>query len=469
MNDQIKHSKKLIFITTIALSIISVSCSMVAPYVQTVQTQTSSAATKQEPSVLPTLRPQPTRTQPPSTTSLQLLTITPTPTQIQLPSIKTHCLQSIQSPAPKFTGRIVLSSPKDERVPGYMANSISDSPTYLLDLQTGERIQLGQTKFESVSPDGSKIAYYDVEQEMVVVADARGNRLREISAPKRDQFPAYWLDNQRLLLNKNLNNPNSPLGSLIILDSLSWEQREILPAFQSQNQGYIFYWHVTSNLVFDPSLTHVIYPLDSDSLPLILWDVQTKSVVARIYGPSRRDTPWWSPDGKSFITSAPIKPKAYQGIYGNVDDGLPYKGGTELWLVRLTGEVRRLTYFTVTNPNVVQDNYVWSPDGRKIAFLLLDTLGVDTENHSLPPELMVVDVETREVTNYCRLARLPETDDGRFIQPPDAVWSPDGQYLVVTQADENLHYKVFLVDMQNGSAWQIAENAAADGWMTSEP
>ena len=390
--------------------------------------------------------------------------VTPTYTQLELPPIETRCLQTVPGPAPKFDGRIVLSSPKDEVVPSYMAETLQDTPSSLFDLQTGQSIPLGQTEFETVSPDGSKLAYFDVERERIVITDAGGNMLKEIPAHRRQEFPAYWLDDHRLLINI-LPLDYRILPSLVVLDLLTGEQQEWKPDYPNINmKSVVIMWGITGRMVVHPALTHVIYPSNAEGSPVILWDIQAKRAVAQVYDSSVRDHPRWSPDGKSFITSAPIQPDAYREPFGNV----PYRGGLELWLVSLAGEVRRLTFLTTTRV-VSETNFVWSPSGKKIVYYLWEPLSADEDHHPLPPELMVMEVETRKIINYCRLARPSMTDDALPILPPEAVWSPDGKYLLVTQVDENMVYRVFLVDLRDGSTWLIAENVVADGWMASEP
>jgi Tol biopolymer transport system component len=119
-----------------------------------------------------------------------------------------------------------------------------------------------------------------------------------------------------------------------------------------------------------------------------------------------------------------------------------------LFLVSKTGEIKRLTYFSTTDESW-QEFYSWSLDGQRIAFLLQSGGYAGTTSG----ELSVVDVKTKEVTNYCI--------NGSFI------WANDGQYIVVTQTDEKIQNHVLLIDLQSATAWKIADEAMAIDWMVT--
>jgi len=365
--------------------------------------------------------------------------------------VERRCLQTDQTLMPKLNGRIVLSSEKENET------------SYLLDLQSGNKIDLGHTKDEVVSPDGSKLAYYDIDLGTIVVADADGKKLKESLNLEKQLTPAHWLDNQRLMINKDLNGLYQFLDSLVILNPLTGEQQEWLPDYPQQDSKRFYYWKVRSTLIPNPALTHLIYPIYEDGNTIALWNIQSKREVARIYGSDMVNTPWWSPDGTQFVTAALPMFTYGNKTYTNIDDGMPYIDGSELFLVSITGEIRRLTYFSIREA-ARQNGYTWSPDGKQIAFWELNPLG-DKTTHNWIPELVIVGVETGDVTNYCRMAALTTTRFGFIIWPPPPVWSLDNRYLVVNQVDEELHYKVFLVDLQTAHAWQIAENVSAYGWM----
>lgn len=168
--------------------------------------------------------------------------------------------------------------------------------------------------------------------------------------------------------------------------------------------------------------------------------------------------PRWSPDGRFFVTDAPLR-SADQLSHINFEDGLQYQGGTELFLVNLDGNIQRLTYFTVLQPRM-QHDYIWARDGHGIAFYSLPW-------YSFTPDLAYYDLDTGITINYCATRELPEDGSALPIFPPDIVWSPDGDYLAVTFLDDNFRYTVNLVELSSGDAWQIGEDLSVMGWMWS--
>ena len=196
-------------------------------------------------------------------TPTPLPTIPPTATPIQISPVFQRCLQFQNSSPPTLNGRLVLSGFRI-RPTNEMA---VEGESYLLDLQSGERISLGHTRFETVSPDGKWLAYYDTEQEQVAVVDYEGRLIYETPAPQRQLQPAYWLDNQRLLLDQS--NPDYLDGTpwdLVILNPFTDERQEWHPDFPNQAYANSRDWLLHSNLVFNPAMTHLIYPALEDEI-----------------------------------------------------------------------------------------------------------------------------------------------------------------------------------------------------------
>jgi WD40 repeat protein len=444
-------SKAFRFFTMVLLLVISAGCSpelvtpppatLVEPSPSLAATNTSTTTAAPSPTLFSTVTPTP------------LPTIPPTATPIQISPITQRCLQFQNSSPPTLNGRLVLSG---FRIRGRYQGSI-EGESYLLDLQSGERISLGHTRFETVSPDGKWLAYYDTEQEQVVVVDYEGRLIYETPAPQRQLQPAYWLDNQRLLLDQSNQNLDGKPRDLVILNPFTNARQEWHPDFPNQMEANPD-WLLYSNLVFNPALTHLIYPALEEDFSIILWNVQSEEVVRKIYMGSYSTMPRWSPDGRFFVTDAPLR-SADQLSHINFEDGLQYQGGTELFLVNLDGNIQRLTYFTVLQPRM-QHDYIWARDGHGIAFYSLPW-------YSFTPDLAYYDLDTGITINYCATRELPEDGSALPIFPPDIVWSPDGDYLAVTFLDDNFRYTVNLVELSTGDAWQIGEDLSAMGWMWS--
>lgn len=395
-------------------------------------------------------------------------TITPVSDLPGMPNSKLSCIKLVDEPRPRLTGQLVMS--------GYQSlESFSQqkATSYLLDLGSGEQIILGKTRSETVSPDGHWLAFYGIDSQEVIVTDYGGIPIFKMSSPNGEFEPSYWLNNQLLVLNHVFNaEPDydfryESANGLILLNPFTGVQQEWLPEFQNQAIHYGYDWVVKSYLVFSPDLKYLVYPIDLDDLgqsAIILWERQKQLELARIYTQS---SPVWSPDGMGFVISAPI-------IYGknalnenfesvvNFNDELPYIDGSDLFFVGINGEIKRLTYFSVDGWPI-EHGYTWSPGGQSIAFWL----------QYLPnftnPKLMIVSLATQNVLDFCETKKLPTNQFSLPVYPPDPVWSPDENYLVVTLLDEQFKEQVLLVDVKNGDSWELAKDINVRGWMMSEP
>lgn len=436
--------KAIILATNILLPVVMSNCSPVSP-VRPSNTPlgnlNAKPMTTNTPIALDQITPAPSRTL--------------TAVQTNIPSTTQMCWHFADSQIPALNGQLVLSGFRLEE-----NGSLIAGQSYLYNLRNGEQTSLGRTKYETVSPVSDWLAFYDNSSGKVVIVDHDGKIFKELNADKSRQFPAYWLDNKNLALNKILENyARADNASLMITNPFTNEQHEWLPEYPQQDHGYYYDWQVVSNLLFNSEFSRLVYPATINGrIAIVMRDVHLEREVARIYGgASKNNTPWWSPDGNYFIVSAPMRWDG-QNSYINIDDGFPYVGGSDLLLVSIDGQIKRLTYFTVTNL-VGETNFVWSPNSRKIAFLQWDVL------HSLEPSLMVVDVETGIVNDYCKLAQPPIDNQNLPIVLPDPIWSPDGRYIVFTEINSEYQYKVRLLELESGRAWDIAEGVSAMGWM----
>lgn len=443
-NDRKATVLAIAFLLLIAVSNCSLEPNIASSNTPVRNESTGSAATSKPPTLDPTkLAP----------------TVTSTATQVVIPPVERRCMQSAEERLPAIEGQVVLAGYRLEA-----RSSWIDGQSYLYDLRTEKQTLLGVTQFETVSPDSDLLAYYEKSSNLVVISKKNGERIMELPADNTifpaSLFPAYWIDSQRLALNKVLENSSrGDNASLLVLNPFTNEQQEWSPEYPEQDHDSYYDWRVTSNLVFNPALNRLVYPtIMIDTFVIILRDVNTDREIARIYGGAlRHNTPQWSPDGNYFVTSAPIRGGS-QSNFININDNFPYIGGTDLLLISPDGQIKRLTYFTVTNLMSVT-HFVWSPNGDKIAFLLWDVL------HSYAPNLMIVDIETGIVSDYCQLAEPPLDVQNIPVSLPNPVWSPDGRYLLFTEINEEYQYRVRLLELESGKAWGIAKDVSAMGWM----
>ncbi|PKN91950.1 MAG: hypothetical protein CVU44_16795 [Chloroflexi bacterium HGW-Chloroflexi-6] len=349
--------------------------------------------------------------------------------------------------------KIISGPPSDVQLAGLLVIKPYEdrASSYLLDLSTGNKTSLGRSFRETVSPNGKLLAYADLDTGSIVIADNTGKKIRTVPDPDERLNPAYWLDNQHLSLDHRQGEFGGPymVSSMITLDPLTGNMQEQMPEFPNLDTFFSpLGWAVSTRFLINPELTHVIYQAREDygSL-LILWDINAKKEIARIPG-VHVETPWWSPDGTKIVIG--LVPKYIK------DDNLPFVDGGDLFTLDATGKFERLTYLTTVH-YAVEMSYTWSPDGKSIAFML--QVAPDNKNiANAVPELSILDMETRQVTNLC-------------IPGGGLTWSPDGKYMLINQGlnDGKEKNEVYLVDLENKSAWKVAENAEGRGWMIEQP
>lgn len=392
-----------------------------------------------------------------------LHTASPFPTSAPDARLKRQCLE------------IASTLPADAEVSGLIGLGGRDLD-YLLDVKSGHKIILSKkgTSIEhNVSPHGNWLAYKDVDSDQqgtpdpsqLVVTAADGQPRQIIPWEDSWRFLSTWLDDEHLLLSRERGEGKN--DSLIVLNPFTSEQHlELLPDYP----GIYTYdpephWQRfnKSKTVYDATLSRVVYPVFTHSLEqLILWDRQAGLPITVISGTiSFGVTPQWSLDGQRFIISGPST------LLSSRPQPDPFFEHQELYSVSRSGEIVRLTYLTDEYSSVRFSEYVWSPDGRYIAFRLDGPESYPDIYSTAPPQMggrwVVMDMVTQKITDYC----LP---GGLSVVAP--VWSPDSRQIVVEdyyQSTPPFRSNVYLIDITQNFAVKIAEDVTPFGWMKSSP
>jgi hypothetical protein len=213
-----------------------------------------------------------------------------------------------------------------------------------------------------------------------------------------------------------------------------------------------------TNIVYDPTLTHVLYPKENGLISL--YDLETNTQIAETTISGWGRLPKWSPDGK------------YLAIIGTMSTDPAHEDLDEFLLVSRDGpEFQRLTQFTSVFKSVHIERYSWSPNGQRVAFWL-KTENTSSDNPANPFELAVLDFQAGQITMQC-LTGTPEIefDAGGYSRDADLIWSPDGTQLLVAQytSKDKKKFHVMLVDLAEKTAYEVAQNMYQVGWMTKEP
>ena len=197
---------------------------------------------------------------------------------------------------------------------------------------------------------------------------------------------------------------------------------------------------------YDPTLTRLVYAVEKPdgSVGYSLWDIANHEEILFIHAPSWY-APKWSPDGSRFI------------VVTYVGDSMDT--ATELVVIDMNGNIEHITDLsTIIYPHMGIGEYSWSPDGTRIAFWFSADRWQDTYE-----ELMVLDISTGAITNYCVQGRA----GWNHTNAP--LWSPDSTQIVIDSDAYGSSNQVIMVDIVQGYALQLTESRDALWWLKSFP
>ena len=401
-------------------------------------------------------------------------TLTPTPSAEPLPAVQIQCVNDVGGSRLDLQGVIVLKRP-DPKIDFQAADETGQWPDlhigfYFFDPSNKQIIKsINNGLMEQVSPDGKYLAYvhYDAsgDKKFLGLLDNNGKTVNDFSlfhdGGWQDYFNWQNLERIRILAKARGNELEVWLLDPITKDYVSL-RTDWVDVYKPENpllQDQLINWKFDekskynpygANILYDPTLTRVVYPKDDDIVSLV--DVETEMELA-----SARFTDWgripsWSPNGE-YLTILNRE--------GNAD---------EFYLVSKDGgEFQRITNFSIELGFAAISEYTWSPDSEQIAFWL--KLEDDGQVDGAQSELAILDIASKQVARLCIQGISSNAYDPWTMNHPEPVWSPDGRYILFTQwdnVDNPRNFYVLVVDPITGELENISQNTAPIGWMTGE-
>ena len=214
----------------------------------------------------------------------------------------------------------------------------------------------------------------------------------------------------------------------------------------------MFNWNLI-NYIYSPDFTRVLYPtsrVDPGYVNYVsLWDMESENILATLpVELSETSIPQWSPDGSRILIS---------GLVSRAGEESSSWRGQDLFTIDTNGNITQLTHFTDYYPGTITiDKYMWSPDGKDIAFWL-QTKQMNN------PQLVTLNLASGKAINHC-IDALPSHAASRPI------WSTSGRYLVIERQESvDTISQTMLLDLSQNTAVKIGEGINVVGWMTKEP
>jgi hypothetical protein len=440
--------KRFAFSVSLIMILLSSSCIKNSTAIKT--SMVTAESTK-----LPTVIPE-------STLTLAPLPIEAKPTPIQLPPIKTQCVDSSKnSQELNLRGVVALNKAAKPDSPNY--------GFYLLNLKNGNTIKdVNEGLWTQVSPDRKFLAYENLgeDADFLRLLNSNGEMTNEVKLSFDGKIVSYfnWQNSEQLrILHESIGNKLSakllnPFTQKYMTLRTDWKEvyRPSNP-FEDKLVQWKFDQHAISatyvygaNILYDQSLTRVLYPKGNGVVSLV--DVENETELANAQFQNWGELPSWSPDGQ------------YLSI-------LNHEGNTdEFYLVSRDGrEFQKITNFSEVMGLASVLESAWSPDNKKIAFWL--NTGESEEVDGAQSELAILDIVSKQVTRLCIQGISNYAYKHQWtMNHPEPIWSPDGRYIMFTQWDDPAapkKYNVLVVDTETGAVEKISENTAPIGWMVN--
>ena len=341
--------------------------------------------------------------------------------------------------------------PSNTQIPGFLV--LEMDKIYLYNPTIEEKIAVGDGSWPAirVSPSQSKLAFWDIEKEKLLIVSSDREPIATVSESNRVLVPMQWITEDELIVERIDIQEYRPYDEhhYFFWDLETDNQVNLTPPIPFYSIGEDAWWYTDPLYIVNQSKSHLVF---NDGWDVVLWDLKKNKEVIRLYSAVKGGAPKWSPNGEEFVVGAP--PIGYDNKNKkkvlNIDDGLPYLFGEDLFIVGISGVVERISYMT-TKFNVEENGLWWSPDGTQIAFWL-EFPG----NNDYDGQLAIIDIETGMTTNYC------------VEGFQEIYWSHDGKYLAITSMlFKNGREDIIgiVLDIENEVGFYLPHSGYIDGWL----
>lgn len=378
------------------------------------------------------------------------------------PTIQSSCSEDIllRPENMLFPGAAVLS--------GYLdySGAEMDAPSYLLQLESNEKIYLPQDQNTSVtryavSPDQSKIAYLQesygdpqYKKMLTVVQGNKGEEIINIPLSKMDIRNIAWLNNEQLALvvlrDDRFDFPAKPWADVWLMDVTTLQTQKLPNEFPGQWNDGDKNWEMSpSASLYHPDPSIVLYPavIESNVVSkrvIRVFNIQTQRVLAETETTDYGKFPAWSSDGQKLVFATNTDQERIQD---------------EIFVFTLGGHVTEITNFSSRDVTSHVIGISWSPDNKRIVFLFSSS-----DDYS-EIKLGLIDIDSQEMLTYSTAACL---EGALFTAVPAGLfWSPDGHFVLYNMKtpknpQANL---VVMLDTLTGTKYLVTEGMMGVGWL----
>lgn len=338
---------------------------------------------------------------------------------------------------------IIPSLPAGVRPSGALV--LAGPNSFLLHFDDTLRLEpLEESDCLSTSPDGQWLAYCNGRRLYIESADRQQQNMIWLEYNLIEFGAHLWVNKQQMVFS-SLKEYENGIHPVVVVDPFTGRHVQSpidFPGFNGSicGPGGGTYQLNYAPLVYDPSLTLIVYPdMESNPANIVLWDIQAEKALAKIEeGICFGNYPLWSPDGLRFVVANYLK-----GSKPTTGEAI------EEWAsVSREGQVEWLTHFADYFEEVEIEDANWSPDGQRVAFWLRTKPELCQNEKQDWVNLAVLEIQTQHVINYCV--------SGDAFSAPAPVWSLDGRYVAIRIFDDNHLGRILLVDPEQGWAATIA-------------